>query len=223
MTPSQVFWGLSVYCGYKWAAASCLISLPYQSKLLCLKFVSNQGSHSVIRTTNLFLQCIKTQILLLLTQVDQKSWSVKRKLNRPSDIKQCLQHLEKRSMIEDKTKHAFEVKQVVRPVTSGCCQRLVGCKDCLDMWLAHSYVCPLCKGNSMITAKMELKGSNDHLALFPSKMMTSRLLLDLKAKKYTCTLQARSQDFLKRGYVNVWCACREGLGGGGVVLPEEIF
>ena len=49
-----------------------------------------------------------------------------------NDVNQCLQHLEKRSMIEDETKRAFECtifKQVVRqPVTSGCCQRLAGCK-----------------------------------------------------------------------------------------------
>ena len=74
-------------------------------------------------------------------------------------------------MIEDETKRAFECticKQVVRqPVTSGCCQRLVGCKDCLDMWLAHSPVCPPCKDNSITTSKMELKGFDDLLALFP--------------------------------------------------------
>ena len=74
-------------------------------------------------------------------------------------------------MIEDKTKCAFECticKQVVRqPVTSGCCQCLVGCKDCLDMWLAHSPVCPLCKDNSITTSKMELKGFDHLLALFP--------------------------------------------------------
>ena len=59
-------------------------------------------------------------------------------------------------------------KQVAKqPVISGCCQRLVGCKDRLDMWLAHSPVCPLCKGNSIITAKMELKGFNNLLTLFP--------------------------------------------------------
>ena len=33
-----------------------LISIPHQSKSLCLKFVSNQGNHSVVKTTNLFLQ-----------------------------------------------------------------------------------------------------------------------------------------------------------------------
>ena len=79
-----------------------------------------------------------------------------------NNVKQSLQRLEKRSMIEEETKRAFQCnicKQVVRqPVTSGCCQRLVGCKDCLDMWLAHSPVCPLCKG---ITSKMELKGFDD--------------------------------------------------------------
>ena len=68
-----------------------------------------------------------------------------------NDIKQCLQHLEKRSMIEDEIKHAFECticKQVVRqPVTSGCCQCLVRCKDCLDMWststhtIRHEFKC----------------------------------------------------------------------------------
>ena len=74
-------------------------------------------------------------------------------------------------MIDDEIKCAFECticKQVARqPVTSGCCQRLVGCKDCLDMRLAHTPVCPLCKGNSIITTKMELKGFDDLLAFFP--------------------------------------------------------
>ena len=54
-----------------------------------------------------------------------------------TDVKQCLQCLEKHSMIEDEIKRAFECticKQVARqPVISGCFQRLVGCKDCLDM------------------------------------------------------------------------------------------
>ena len=78
-------------------------------------------------------------------------------------------------MIEDEIKRAFECticKQVARqPVISGCCQRLVGCKNCLDMWLAHSPVCPLCKGNSIITGKVELKGFNDLLAF--SRQVTS--------------------------------------------------
>ena len=68
-----------------------------------------------------------------------------------NDVKQCLQRLEKRSMVEDETKRAFECticKQVVRqPVTLGCCQCLVGCKDCLDMWststhkIRHEFKC----------------------------------------------------------------------------------
>ena len=82
-------------------------------------------------------------------------------------------------MIEDEIKHAVECticKQVARqPVVSGCCQRLVGCKDCLDMWLAHSPVCPLCKGNSIITAKMELKGFDDLLALFQQGTSEDRI------------------------------------------------
>ena len=36
----------------------------------------------------------------------------------------------------------------------------------MDMWLAPSPVCPLCKGNSIITDKMELKGFDDLLVIF---------------------------------------------------------
>jgi len=60
-----MFWGLSVHCGcnMNWAAASQVayaISLPYYKvnlwKLLSLQLVCNQGNHSVVNTTNLFLQ-----------------------------------------------------------------------------------------------------------------------------------------------------------------------
>ena len=58
-----MFWGLSLYCGYIRETGQLLlglpypISLPHQSKSLCLQFVCNQGNHSVVKTTNLFLQC----------------------------------------------------------------------------------------------------------------------------------------------------------------------
>jgi len=87
------------------------------------------------------------------------------------DIKQHLQHLEKQSMFEDEVKRAFECvicKQAIRqPVMAGCCQRLVGCMVCLETWLSHSPVCPLCKSSCIITTKMELKGFDDLLALLP--------------------------------------------------------
>ena len=122
---------------------------------------------------------MRTQILLLLAPVQQKKLKFEEEVKSDlSDVKQCLQRLEKRSMVEDEIKRAFECticKQVARqPVISGCCQRLVGCKNCLDMWLAHSPVCRLCKGNSIITAKVELKGFNDLLALFPQGTSENR-------------------------------------------------
>ena len=55
-----MFWGLLVYCAcnMNWAAASWIASLPYQSNPLplSLQLVCNQGNHSVVKTTNLFLQ-----------------------------------------------------------------------------------------------------------------------------------------------------------------------
>ena len=38
------------------------ISLPHQSKSLCLQFVCNHSNHSVVKTTNLFLQCNTTML-----------------------------------------------------------------------------------------------------------------------------------------------------------------
>ena len=52
---SQVFRGLSVYCGCKmnWAAAS---QVALCKKTPSLQLVCNQGNHSLVKTTNLFLQ-----------------------------------------------------------------------------------------------------------------------------------------------------------------------
>ena len=84
-------------------------------------------------------------------------------------------------MIEGETKRAFECtifQQVVRqPVTSGCCNTLPDVsKDCLDMWLTHSPVCPLCiKATLSSLPKSRLKGFNDLLALFLSENRTQAL------------------------------------------------
>ena len=62
-----------MYCGCKMnqevtLGLPCAISLQHQSKPqpLSLQFVCNQGNHSVVKTTNLFLQCTQTCIDCLL-------------------------------------------------------------------------------------------------------------------------------------------------------------
>ena len=62
MTLSQMFDGCQCVVVVRGSGQLLLglpypISLPYQSKALCLQFVCNQANHSMVKTTNLFLQC----------------------------------------------------------------------------------------------------------------------------------------------------------------------
>lgn len=63
-------------------------------------------------------------------------------------------------------KQAFECvvcRSVSRkPVTATCCNRLVGCEDCVEQWVERNQTCPLCACGAAVHDMVELKGF-DHV------------------------------------------------------------
>ena len=45
-----------------------------------------------------------------------------------------------------------------RPMFSPCCNRLVGCRECVQNWLVCSNMCPLCKSHADVSKWAEMKG-----------------------------------------------------------------
>ena len=52
---------------------------------------------------------------------------------------------------------------VNRPLISSCCNRIVGCKDCVETWMRHSRrpVCPHCNSRASLRDFREIKGLQD--------------------------------------------------------------
>ena len=50
-----------------------------------------------------------------------------------------------------------------RPMFSPCCNRLVGCRECVQNWLVCSNTCPLCNSHADASKWAEMKGMDDVL------------------------------------------------------------
>ncbi len=55
---------------------------------------------------------------------------------------------------------------VKHPVIAPCCQRIVGCKDCVARWVLSNTRCPLCAISGRMGEIMELKGIDDLTGFF---------------------------------------------------------
>ncbi len=51
------------------------------------------------------------------------------------------------------------------PAVSPCCQRVIGCQDCVDSWVASNPRCPLCGTEDVVAQRFVLKGFTDALAV----------------------------------------------------------
>ena len=57
-------------------------------------------------------------------------------------------------------------KSVVQsPVVSKCCQRIIGCRACVNTWRGTSTRCPLCSICGRMSDLLELKGFDDVTSL----------------------------------------------------------
>ena len=52
------------------------------------------------------------------------------------------------------------------PVVSPCCQRIIGCGQCVQRWLLSSSRCPLCSVTGRMTEVFGLKGIDDLTGIF---------------------------------------------------------
>ena len=55
---------------------------------------------------------------------------------------------------------------VRNPLVASCCQRIIGCKECVRRWLVSNSRCPLCSVSGRMGEALELKGIDDLVAMF---------------------------------------------------------
>jgi len=59
-----------------------------------------------------------------------------------------------------------------KPVTSPCCQRVVGCEDGMLQWMDSSITCSLCSADTTFMMQKHLRGFNDALWLLSTLTIT---------------------------------------------------
>ena len=52
------------------------------------------------------------------------------------------------------------------PVVSSCCQRIIGCSECVRQWANANSRCPLCRVKTSTTTNFQLKGIDGITGLF---------------------------------------------------------
>ena len=89
-----------------------------------------------------------------------------------SDVLKKLDAMDKKLSFVTEIQRTFECvicrSPVHRPLVAPCCQRIIGCKECVSKWLVSNIRCPLCSVSGRVGEAIELKGIDDLVGIFRS-------------------------------------------------------
>lgn len=87
-----------------------------------------------------------------------------------SDVLKKLKSIDKKLSFVTELQRTFECvicrSPVKCPLVAPCCQRIIGCKECVGKWLVSNSRCPLCSVVGRVGEAIELKGIDDLVGMF---------------------------------------------------------
>ena len=79
-----------------------------------------------------------------------------------SEVLKKLELIDKKLSFVTELQRTFECvicrSSVTRPVVAACCQRIIGCKECVGKWLVSNSRCPLCSVVGRVAEAIDLVG-----------------------------------------------------------------
>ena len=86
-----------------------------------------------------------------------------------SSLEERLDSIDKKLAFFNELGHGFACiickSSSISPVVSPCCQRVVGCQECVNSWMTSHQRCPFCSTEDLVSQRFVLKGFTDVLAM----------------------------------------------------------
>ena len=86
-----------------------------------------------------------------------------------SSLEERLGSIDKKLAFLNELGHGFDCiickSSSISPVVSPCCQRVVGCQECVNSWMTSHQHCPLCSTDGVVSQRFVLKGFTDVLSM----------------------------------------------------------